>query len=58
MNKELNLDQLASYSHEELQFFVKLLAGKLEKRTEELEALKAKTSGKIGYGGTKNPYVK
>lgn len=58
MKKELNLDKLKDYTKDELVFFVKLLAGKLEKRTEELEMLQAKVSGKIGYGGSKNPNVK
>lgn len=58
MNKELKLDKLSEYTHEELQFFVKLLAGKLERRTEELAAIQAKISGKIGYGSTKNPNVR
>jgi len=57
-NKELKLNDLQSYDREELEFFVKLLASKLEHRTAELEKLKAKVSGRIGYGGSKNPYVK
>lgn len=56
--KELKLDKLNEYSREELEFFVKMLASKLEGRTAELEKLKAKVSGRIGYGGSKNPYVK
>lgn len=58
MKKELNLDKLDSYEKDELIFFVKLLANKLERRSEELERLKAKVSNRIGYGGTRNPNVK
>lgn len=58
MKKELNLNKLSEYTREELEFFVKLLSNKLTARTHELEALKAKISGKIGYGGSKNPNVK
>lgn len=58
MNLELNLDKLSEYKKDELIFFVKLLSNKLTARTDELDALKAKTSNKIGYGGTKNPHVK
>lgn len=56
--KELNLDKLSEYTREELEFYVRLLANKLERRSQELDALKAKASNRIGYGGSKNPYVK
>lgn len=58
MNKELNLERLDEYENEELIYFVKLLADKLERRTNELEMLKARVSGRIGYGATKNPNVR
>lgn len=58
MNKELKLDKLNEYDREELEFFVKMLAVKLEKRTEELNMLRAKVSGRIGHGAQRNPNVK
>lgn len=57
-NKELNLNTLDELDNKELIFWVKLLSTKLEKRTEELETLKAKVSGKIGAQGKKNPHVR
>lgn len=57
MNKELDLTKLDEMDQADLIFWVKLLAGKLQKRTEELEHLKAKVSGKIGAQGKRNPRV-
>lgn len=57
-SKELDLTKLEDYTKTELVFFVKLLATKLERRTEELEMLKAKVSNRIGASGKKNPNVR
>ena len=58
MNKELDLTKLDELSKEDLMWWVKTLAGKLEKRTHELEGAKAKMNGRIGATGKKNPNVK
>jgi hypothetical protein len=56
--KELNLDKLADYTREELEFYVRMLALRLEKSQADVQALKAKANRTLGFGGKKNPHVK
>jgi hypothetical protein len=57
MNKPLDLDKLQDNTREELEFYVRMLALKLEKTQADLLALKARINRAIGHGNKKNPHV-